>query len=189
MVCRCFTNKFVVGALVLASLSLFSIPVSAQQVGWGNPANPAVPVPFGGIATIIEGVLLLVMGVYALYRKRGHFRIIAIVALTAGILVTGIGVHLMNEARALENGVVNLISIQTPFGTAGLNNGINEVRNDYTSTVTITKIDPEECALVVDQPLEKGIGTKNDLPICQVGMRLEPGASCLIVIFCGDGIV
>ena len=45
MIYRLFTNKFVVGALTLASLLLLSMPASAQNVNWGNPG---VPVPVGG---------------------------------------------------------------------------------------------------------------------------------------------
>ena len=185
MICRCFTNKFVVGALTLASLSLFSIPAAAQRVGWGSPAVP-VPVPIGGIAIIIEGLLLLVMGIYALSRKSGKYRMIAIVALTAGILSTGIGAHLINKAYAVNNGFGFLVSIQTASGTANLQQGLNEVLNDFGSSVTITMIDPEDCVLVVAQGLKKGIAPINGLPECKVGMRLNPGASCLIGINCED---
>ena len=186
MICRCFTNKFVVGALTLASLSLLSMPAWAQKIVWGNPAAvPVSAVPVGGIATIIEGVLLLVMGVYALFRKSGQYKMIAIMVLTAGILTTGIGAHLMIEAYAAAPGVF-IISINSASGTANLKHGLNQVHNDFELPVTITKIDPEECVIVVDKAQKMDIAKENDWPTCQKGMQLEPGASCLIDIHCGD---
>ena len=178
MIYRCFTNKFVVGALTLASLLLLSMPASAQNVRWGN----LVPVPVGGAATIIAGVLLLGMGIYALSRKKGRYRMIAITALTAGTLATGIGGYLMNDAYAQF-----LVSIQTSSGTADLMNGLNQVRNDFNAPVTITKIDPEECNILVVEEGDQKKVIDNGWPDCQVGMQLNPGMSCYINLDCNGG--
>ncbi len=166
-------------------LLLISNPASAAGIAWRGAANA---VPLGGTMTVLLGLALLAMAYWFFAHKdNSHFRHMAIAALTAGALSAGFGGKIIGEAVANYQ-MGHEIHITRASGEAPLCPGQNQVYNNYSHDVGLTKIDltpdailPNECDGYATPPannVPENIGYTE----CTTGMTLTPGDICVIYL-------